>query len=52
MNIKYDEIIYMEFDQSWNFFHQLYSYSKKILYDTQQNIYIYAVLLHKNNTFF
>ena len=26
--------------QSWNFFHQLYNYSKKILYETQQNIYI------------
>jgi hypothetical protein len=30
----------LEFDQSWNFFHQLYNYSKKILYETQQNIYI------------
>ena len=30
----------LEFEQSWNFFHQLYNYSKKILYDTQQNIYL------------
>ncbi len=30
----------LEFEQSWNFFHQLYNYSKKILYETQQNIYI------------
>jgi len=26
--------------QSWNFFHQLYNYSEKTLYETQQNIYI------------
>jgi hypothetical protein len=30
----------LEFDQSWSFFHQLYNYSKKILYETQQNIYM------------
>jgi hypothetical protein len=30
----------LEFEQSWNFFHQLYNYSQKILYETQQNIYI------------
>jgi len=30
----------LEFEQSWNFFHQLYNYSKKILYETQQNIYL------------
>ena len=30
----------LEFAQSWNFSHQLYNYSKKILYETQQNIYI------------
>jgi len=30
----------LEFEQSWNFFHQLYIYSKKLLYETQQNIYI------------
>jgi hypothetical protein len=29
----------LEFEQSWNFFHQLYNYIKKILYETQQNIY-------------
>jgi len=39
------EYIYMfhsilEFEQSWNFFPQLYNYSKKILYETQQNIYL------------
>jgi len=31
------------FDQSSNFFHQLYIYSKKILYETQQNIYIFRI---------
>jgi len=31
---------YMCVTQSWNFFHQLYNYSKKILYETQLNIYI------------
>jgi len=30
----------LEFEQSWNFFHQLYNYSKKKLCETQQNIYI------------
>ncbi len=44
-NPKIDWNIYLcdsilEFKQSWNFFHQLYNYSKKILYETQQNIYI------------
>jgi hypothetical protein len=24
----------LEFDQSWNFFHQLYNYSEKMLYET------------------
>ncbi len=32
--------IYICSDQSSDFFHQLYNYSKKILYETQQNIYI------------
>jgi len=32
--------MFHEFEQSWNFFHQLYNYSEKILYETQQNIYI------------
>jgi len=34
----------LEFEQSWNFVHQLYNYSKKILYETQQNIYIWNQL--------
>jgi hypothetical protein len=29
----------LEFEQSWNFFQQLYNYSNKILYETQHNIY-------------
>ncbi len=33
-------VTYICSDQSWNFFHQLYNYSKKILCETQQNIYI------------
>jgi len=27
----------LEFEQTWNFFHQLYNICKKILYETQQN---------------
>ena len=38
--MKNVESIYICSTQSWNFFHQLYNYSKKILYKTQQNIYI------------
>jgi len=39
----------LESEQSWNFFHQLYNYSKKILYATQHNIYLESARRDRQN---